>query len=295
VPFRSDAVAIVVLHRDDPAATRRCLESLSRIADVPHEVILVDNGSTDGSGESLRRSFPEIHVIREETNLGVAGGRNRGIAKARELPHGRLFFLDNDAWVEPDALGHMVRVMSAQPGVGLVVPKCYRPTTPPVFASAGGHRVNWFIGTIRSVGAGERDRGQYDDWRPLTCSGGVMLVDRRVVERVGGFDEVFNPYGWEDLDFSLRARQAGFDIRLAPEALVYHAGGKAGRGPRPEYERSKTRGYFVLMRRHASRLQWACFVSLLPLRGIRRVIREILRGRPSIVAAHLRGALGRKS
>jgi GT2 family glycosyltransferase len=294
MPSPSELIVIVVLNLNKPAETRRCLESVFRLDYAPYEVVLIDNGSTDGSWEALRRDFPKAHAVRSDKNLGVAGGRNLGIEQAKRFPYAMLFFLDNDAWMEPDSLRRMARAMSAGPEVGLVSPKSYRPGSPRVFASAGGHRINWYTGTIRTVGAGEEDRGQHDARQPLTCSGGCMLVRRGVIERIGGFDNAFNPYGWEDLDFSLRARREGFAVRLAPDAIVYHSGGKAGRGgPLPEYERSKMRGYFLFMKRHASPLQWMCFLCLLPLRAARRVGGELLGGRTKIVAAHVRGALER--
>jgi hypothetical protein len=292
-PPASELVVIVVLTLNSKQETLQCLGSLFRLDYAPYEVVLIDNGSTDGSWEAIRDAFPLAHVIHNEINLGVAGGRNLGIEHAnRRFPYAYLLFLDNDAWMDPASLGVMVRAMQADPRIGLVTPKTYRPTSPPVFASAGGHRINWYVGTIRTVGAGEEDRGQYDGWHPLTCGGSGMLIRRAVVEEIGGFDDAFNPYGWEDLDFSLRARQAGFDIRLAPMAIVYHTGGKAGRGRAlAEYERSKTRGYFRFIKRHSSRWQWACFLCLLPLQAIRRIVSELRRGRGDIVLAHIRGAL----
>jgi GT2 family glycosyltransferase len=289
----AELVVITVLNLNKQAETLRCLESVFRLDYAPYEVVLIDNGSTDGSLETIKQAFPQVHSVRSETNLGVAGGRNLGVEYAtRHFPYAYLFFLDNDTWVDPASLRAMVRAMEPDPRIGLVAPKGYRPTSPPLFASAGGHHINWYTGSIRTVGAGELDRGQYDDWRPPTCSGGMALIRRSVVEEIGGFDNVFNPYGWEDVDFSLRARQAGFEIRLAPTAIVYHTGGKTGRGRAlPEYERSKMRGYFILIRRHANRWQWACFLCLFPLRAIRRAIREIGRGHGDIVLAHVRGTL----
>jgi GT2 family glycosyltransferase len=118
-------------------------------------------------------------------------------------------------------------------------------------------------------------------------------VRPEVFERIGGFDEGFNPYGWEDVDFGLRARKAGFAICLAPKAILYHEGGRVGRGRSlPEYERSKTRGYFLLVRRHATRGQWLCCLCLLPLRAVGLALSELLRGHWRVPLAQIRGALG---
>lgn len=289
----AEPVVIVLLGRNERARTLRCLESLARLDYTPYEVVLVDNGSDDGISDAVGEKFPDVHVLRSEINLGVAGGRNLGVEHAGlSFPSAHVAFIDSDAWTEPGTLREMVRAMDADSDVGLVAAKIYRPSSR-IFASAGGHHVNWYTGTIRSVGAGEEDRGQYDDRVPVTCSGGGVLVRRAVFDRVGGFDEAFNPYGWEDLDFALRATKAGFAIRLAPAAVIYHEGGKAGRGgPLPEYERAKMRGYFTLIKRHASRLQWTCFVCLLPLRAAGVLLGELLHGRWKVALAHVRGAFG---
>lgn len=241
----------------------------------------------------MAERFPRVHCIRSEANLGVAGGRNLGAEHAGgRFPGVPLAFLDNDAWPEPGAYRAMLRVMKAHPEAGLIAPKVYRPWSPVVIAAIGGHHINWRTGTIRSVGAGEVDEGQYDAHVPITCNGGACLVRREVFTRVGGFDEGFNPYGWEDVDFALRARSAGFHICLAPTAIIYHEGGRAGRGRSlPEYERSKTRGYFRLIRRHATRGQWLCCVCLLPFRAAGRALSEVLHGHWRIPFAHVRGAL----
>ncbi len=290
----SGLMVIVVLNLNKSTETIRCLGSVFSLEYSPFEVVCIDNGSTDGSDESIKLAFPRAHHLRSEVNLGVAGGRNLGLSYAEtHFSYAGLFFLDNDAWVEPGCLGEMVDILEADPAAGLVEAKALRPTTPPVLCSAGGHRINWYTGTIRTVGAGEIDRGQHDAGRPQTCSGGLVLIRRSVFEAIGGFDNGFNPYGWEDLDLGLRAGKAGFTIRFAPRAIAYHEGGKAGRGRAiPEYERSKTRGYFRLFKRHASPLQWTCFLALLPLRAIGRTARDLVGGHTDIVWARLRGPFG---
>lgn len=286
-----ELVAIVVLNLNEKAKTLRCLSSVAELDYSPYEVVLVDNGSTDGSVEAIAQVFPHIHVVRNPCNLGVAGGRNRGIAYAnKHFPYGYLLFLDNDAWLERSALRELVRVMQSDPQVGLASPKIYQAGAPMVLAGAGGHRINWYTGTIRTVGAGEVDRGQYDGNHPITCSGSGVLVRRAVFERIGGLDDAFNPYGWEDLDFSLRARAAGFGIRFVPTAITHHEGGKAGRGRAlPEYEESKTKNFFLIMKRHATRVQWACFLCVFPIRAAWRTVGELCSGRWDVVLAHGRG------
>jgi len=292
--IHGNPIAIVILSLDDEARTLRCLESVFALDYEPIEVVLVDNGSKDATLETVARRYPATHRLRSATNLGVAGGRNRGVRFVLEnFPGAHVLFLDNDAWIEPDALAAMVSVLEQRPTTGLVAPKIYRPGPGRRIAGFGGHHINWYTGSIRTVGSGCVDHGQFDGRNPITCNGAAFLVRREVLHRIGGFDDAFNPYGWEDLDFSLRAVRAGHRIALAPSARVYHEGGREGRGfAVPRYERSKMRGYFRLIRRHTTWAQWICFVAVFPVRAVAMSLRELLGGRGSIPWARLRGALG---
>ena len=158
--------------------------------------------------------------------------------------------------------------------------------------AAGGMGFNAYTGSAWDVAAGEPDSGRHDRPRDVqACPGYAMFVSAPAVERIGGFDDGFNPYGWEDVDFSLRARQSGFRIVYAPAAVVFHAGGRIGRGPVSAYETQKARQLFRLVRRNGSPLQWSCFLLLFPLRALWRVTREIAAGNPQVVGAWLRGLL----
>ena len=120
------------------------------------------------------------------------------------------------------------------------------------------------------------------------CPGFAFLVRRDVFERIGFFDEHFNPYGWEDADFSLRAGYGGYKVAYAPNAVVYHLGGRAGRGAVIDYEFHKARSMFYFVRRHTNLLQWLCFCLLLPIRSIMRIGAELSHGRFDVVRVWMR-------
>jgi hypothetical protein len=118
-----------------------------------------------------------------------------------------------------------------------------------------------------------------------------FLVRKEVLFQVGLFDEIFNPYGWEEVDLSLRARKRGFKILYVPKAIIYHKGGKVGRGPLPEYEKYKIRNLFILMRRHTTLIQWICFTFLIPLKAFSLLIERLSDGDFKIVLAQFKGFL----
>ncbi len=296
VPDTSQAdklLVVLVLSHDKRDATLRCLASVAGLRYRPREVIVVDNGSSDGSADAIARAHPEVHLVRSPTNLGAAGGRNLGIQHAARFPWAYLLLLDDDAVVDERLANELVLALRADPAAGLATPKAYRVGQPGVIASAGGMRVRLGLGSITDLGAGQRDQGQFDRSALVdSCVGFAVLARRETLARIGGFDESYNPYGWEEVDFSLRARRAGFTIRYAPSAIAHHAGGTPGRGRSvTAYERGKSANYLRLMRGHATRLQWVGFVLLLPARAAMILLGELGRGNWRAAAARVRGVL----
>jgi GT2 family glycosyltransferase len=285
-------LVVVVLTHNKREAALRCLESVRGLRYRPREVICVDNGSTDGSAEAVAAAFPEVHLVRSPVNLGAAGGRNLGLrAAAERFDYDFVLFLDDDALAEERLADELIAALADDRASAIATPKAYRTGCGDVLASAGGMRVRLGQGSISDIGAGAPDRGQFD--RSVTvdaCDGFAMLVRRDALDRIGGFDDAYNPYGWEEVDFSLRVRATGATIRYVPAAICWHAGGTPGRGVRlPAYERGKAANYLRLMRRHATPVEWLGFLAVLPLRGFRLAATRVRDGDWRILLAHARG------
>ena len=286
----SELVAIIILNLNKKEDILECLGRVFKLDYSPYEVVVVDNGSTDGSVEAISKAFPEIHLIRSTNNLGAAGGRNLGIRYAdKNFNYEYLFFLDNDTLVEASSLTKLTEALKNDEEAGFAFPKAYREFPSNAIMSVGIY-VNLYTGSIYDIGAGEIDRGQYNQPRYVhACGGFGFLAKRKVFSQIGLFDDIFNPYGWEEVDLSLRARKRGFQILYVPDALIYHKGGKVGRGPLPEYEKYKVRNLFILMRRHTSLLQWICFVFFIPLKAFSLLIERLSHGDLRVVLAQVRG------
>lgn len=280
-------VVALVVNRDRVKQLLECLHQLERLAEPCCGIIVADDASTDGSVVAVRDRFPHVQVARAETQLGPAGARNLGVDLAlRRFTFDYLLFLDNDAFVEPTTLTNLLDAATSRPDVGIVAPKAYQSKAEKRLHLAGELRVSLAAGRVRDVGAGEIDRGQYDAARLVqACSGCAMLVRREVVERIGGFDPAFRLAAWEDIDFCLRAAEAGFEIAYAPTAIVEHVGGVRGRGRDPGREKAKARNWWLLMRRHASPLQWACLLALLPLRALQTATGRVREGNAWAIGA----------
>jgi GT2 family glycosyltransferase len=267
-----ELLVVLVLSFNKREHTLRCLESVRRLRYQPRAVVVVDNASSDGSADAIASQYPEAHLLRSPVNCGAAGGRNLGIRWIDEhLAYAYLLFLDDDTVVEEGLAGALVDRMQAEPGTGMVTPKAYRGRAGRVIASAGGMRVRLDLGSITDIGAGENDSGQFEQSATVdSCVGFAVMVRRDALKRCGGFDDSFNPYGWEEVDLSLRIRREGYLIRYEPRAVCWHAGGTPGRGRRIlAYERGKIANYFRLMSRHATRLEWCSFLLVVPVRALK--------------------------
>ena len=273
VPSGARVVAIV-LNRNRSDLLGECLLRLQGQSHPPAAVILVDDASTDDSIRTAKKMWPGVRVVEMPEPSGVIAARNAGLACAmRDVAADFLCFLDNDAFLAPTALAEMVAA-AQDPAIGMVTPKAFRSTATRCLASAGGMTVNLYLGVFRDVGTGETDVGQYDAPADVSaCAGFAFLLRAEAARRAGDFDAGLKRYGWEDVDYSLRVAGMGYRLRYAPKAEVEHRGGHAGRGVVAAYEYWKIRNLFILMRRHAGPLQWACFLTVLPPRCVFAILR----------------------
>ena len=220
-PDKMDHVAIVVLSWNGRDDTLGCLRSLQAVEHAPLTVMVVDNGSTDGTEEAVRAEFPEVVLVRCEQNLGFAEGNNVGIRQALELGAAHVVVLNNDVEVEPGFVGALVGEARHRPDAGALCSKIlfFEPRDRIWFAGAGfdPHR-----GYGRHVRFRELDDpSETDVVETDRACGAAMLVSRGVVEEVGIFDPELFLYS-EDTDWSLRARAAGRRHYVVPRSRVYH-------------------------------------------------------------------------
>lgn len=282
--------AVVIVTRNRKETLLRCVAGVLRLTGPLSGVVVVDNGSTDGSGDALAQAFPAVTLLRNAGNLGPAGGRNTGWRYLRD--RGKtdcVLFFDDDSVPAPDYLARLLEAAAADTCAGIVCGKGYTRFPSRTIMSAGV-AVNLWTGRISDIGAGARDEGQFDAPGYVDACGGFgMLVRSDTLEALGGFDERFWPYGWEDVDFCLRARAQGRRVLYAPQAVVYHEGGKLGRKPVAAYERSKVRNYFLLLQRHASPWQKIACAVCIPLRALRVFTTLVRQGYAGILRMHVRG------
>lgn len=280
-------VYTVILSWNRREDTLACLASLAKLDYPCVRLLLVDNGSSDGTAEAVARQFPGIEVIVNERNLGFAAGCNVGLRHALEQGANYVFLLNNDTLVEPAALNHLIALVG--PNVGMVAPKIYYAADPTRIWSVGG-MCNPFTFEKTGDRRGHVDTGHWDKVMERDyLVGCALLISRRLLTEVGLFDERFFMY-YEDSDLSLRARQAGFKLLLSPQARVWHkvalsSGGSDSPGERYWMARSSV----LFFHKHVHGFRW---LIVLPYRvgsAIKTVLRLILHSQGRSAWAYLRG------
>jgi GT2 family glycosyltransferase len=221
-PGSAPKVAVIVLNWNGRDLTLDCLDSLLQSTYKNLEVWLVDNASSDDSVEAVQEKFAgQVKIIVNNTNLGFAGGNNIGIDRALAAGADYVLLLNNDTVVDPGMVGHLADHLTQNAEAGIAGPKIYYHNPPNQIWFAGGE-VFPARATARHIGIREKDTGRYDTLKQTDYITGCALMARReVFEKIGRLDPVYMAY-FEDTDFCMRARQAGFKIYYVPAGKVWH-------------------------------------------------------------------------
>jgi GT2 family glycosyltransferase/glycosyltransferase involved in cell wall biosynthesis len=293
-------LAAVVVHWRTPDETLLTVRALAASRRPIDDLIVVDNGSGDLPAARIAAAAPGVRIITAGVNLGFSGGTNLGVrgalgaggehdaAPAAE----RVLLINSDAIVPPDAIERLEAALESDETAGIVAPALLARSAPETVTSLG-IEYDTRTGRMRQAGFG-RSASEIvaSAHRVDAVSGCVMLVKADVFDRIGLLaDEYF--FSFEDLDFCLRARRAGFSILLAGDAVAYHEGGRSigARSPRRHY--FATRNHLLLARRAGAAAPAVLRVARNGAIVLLNLAHATLRGGspvPSAVAAVLRGA-----
>lgn len=215
-------VYIILLNWNAWKDTIECVESCRKLSYPGFRIIIVDNGSTDGSETILRERFPDIELIQTGANFGFAGGNNFGIRHALEQGAEYVWLLNNDTVADAEALSALVRVAEDDKTVGMVGSKIVYYDNP---------RLLWYAGAVldsespyrmHHKGLGEEDRGQYDEFEETGfVTGCSLLANQKMITEIGLMYEGYFLY-FEDSDWNMRAKKAGWKLIYCPTSLAYH-------------------------------------------------------------------------
>ncbi len=220
--------SIIIPHYAGEGILCRCLEKIiANTRECPYEIILVDNGSIDGSVETASERFPDVRVLRYPENNGFAIACNRGIEAARGK---YVILLNDDTEVGDNWLAPVISVMESDESIGACQPKVRSLERPELFeySGAAGGMIDIFgfpFAKGRIFDDLEEDRGQYDEpTRAFWASGTAIFLRKSALDESGLLDEFFKCY-MEEIDLCWRLHLLGYKVVYVPHSIVYHKGG----------------------------------------------------------------------
>lgn len=245
-------VYVIVLNWNRAEDSLECIASLRESTYANCQIVVVDNGSSDDSVEQIRERGGDLTLLETGENLGYTGGNNWGIKYAVDQQADYVFVLNNDTFVEAEAISKMVQVAEADEQIGVVTCKILNyPDRDVIWFGGSKYDTRYMI--ARHVGYGAKDIGQFDTTCDIPWATGCALFMRRtVIESVGLLYEGFFLTA-EDLDICLRVREKGYRIVYLPTAVIWHKEAiSSGGQDAPQYIYYQTRNLILLHTRHAS-------------------------------------------
>jgi len=291
---RVPRVTVVIPHWNGVKILRRCLTSLKKTVYPDYAVLLVNNGSTDGSRGMVARDFPDVSIVDSPTNVGFAAGCNLGI---RHSASPYVVLLNNDTEVTPEWLGFMVEAADRDVSVAAVQPKMLSFTDRQRFDYCGGaggemDLFGYPFAWGRLFDSIESDEGQYDaEKQVFWASGAATLLRRSALDKVGLLNEAFFAH-MEEIDLNWRFQWAGYRIQFVPSSVVYHqTGATLGKERLRKMVLNHRNNLLMILRNHTiGTLLW-----LFPLRLILEgmtFFASFLIGQPKRALAVLGGLFG---
>ena len=213
-------VGVIIVNYNRKNDLEKCIMSVINSDYSNFEILIVDNGSTDGSLPYVRERFPNLQIISNTLNLGFTGGNNQGMEYFLEKQAEFIFLLNNDAVVNKDAIGELVMQAKLHPTAGVFGGKILNIENPSYLVDAGGGVKNGWKAYLR--GEGERDANQYDTIEKMDfVMGCAMLIRTNMIRDIGFFDEDYFVYH-EEIDLCYRAKINGYETLYIPKAVIFH-------------------------------------------------------------------------
>ena len=231
----SQQLAIVLVNWNSFELTKDTLESLAQTTFTNYDCIVVDNGSVDGSGDLIEKTFPQAIVLKSATNRGFTGGNNIGMEYALEQGYQYIMLLNNDVAVEPNFIEPLIERLEKEASIGAVQPLIYFHHDRNLIWNAGS-TYNTLLGICATPNYNQKDpqhlcRNQEKkiDW----ITGCAFMIRSSVLKEVGTLKEGYFIY-YEDVDLSFRIKKAGYKLSYVPSSVIYHIAGMS--------HKSKTKG-----------------------------------------------------
>lgn len=294
-------LSVIILNWNTSKLLEKCLKSVISATKIPSEIIVVDNGSTDGTQAMMKKKFPHLRLIQTHKNLGMGSGNNQGLKVASgEF----LLILNTDTLVPPGALDKLVRWLEDHTQVGAVGPQLRYPNGK--IQTSGGNFPNLLNTSILFLGIDDipfisrflplyQRGGQYlsgkqkeafsNDHRVDWLMGACLLLRRAVYDQVGGFDPDIFMYG-EEVEWAYRIRQKGFALWYTPQVWITHfKGGSSESGLRGAVI-GEMKGLIYFFQKHKPAWQTPVLRVILKVGSLGRIVLFTLLNRPELSAIY---------
>ena len=280
-------LSIITINYNGLKDTCELIDTLP-LNDETIEVIVVDNASTQDEATELEKRYPQVKVIRSDKNLGFAGGNNLGI----QASHGKyLFFLNNDTVLpQPSALNLLITRLASSDQIGMVCPKIKFSWGDQRIQYAGYTPLSKITLRNKSIGFGEQDNGQYDTPHPTPYAhGAAMMVKREVIEKAGMMPECYFLY-YEELDWSMMIRRAGYEIWYEPACTVFHKESQTTGQQSPLKTYYITRNRLLFAQRNINGGEkYLTYIYIIGLVAVRDILKYLCKGQINIANAIIKG------
>lgn len=248
--MRPNKTCIIILNYNGKEDTLNCLESLQRVDET---ILVVDNGSRDDSAKAIATQYPGCTLLRNEVNLGYAGGNNVGISYGLKMGFAYFFILNNDTILDPNCVETLVHRMEKEAHLGILGACPFRMDQPDTLDHLGGI---WNPKTHFFEYVGYKQKKEFLEMsQPLDyVCGAAILVKRSVFETIGLFDPRFFLF-WEEADLCARAQRAGFGVTTCLDAIVYHRISASFSGGKPHASYFASRNRFLWIEKNITGIQ----------------------------------------
>ncbi|MFZ4401932.1 MAG: glycosyltransferase family 2 protein [Bacteroidales bacterium] len=262
-------ICIIILNWNGYEVSRECLLSLQKISFPNYTVILVDNGSTDNSVETLSKDFDKVDYLCLDKNYGFSGGNNKGINYALNKYNPDYFLLlNNDTEVKSDFLDQLILPFHENDNIFATVPKIYFFDNKDIIWYAGG-KVSKFSGIVNEYGKYKKDAPSNSIQKKIGFVNGCsVLLSTDAINKIGLLDEQFFAYS-EDTDYSLRILKSGYLMMYVPDSIVYHKVSYSFRDNGNWFKfYLATRNLILLQRKHLNTKLFPIFIFWISIRWI---------------------------
>ena len=217
-------VLIIIVNwngRDDLLELLASIKNLNYPKDN-YKIMVIDNGSSDGSQTAISQSFPDVYLLENKRNIGYVKAVNQGIANGLNMAVDYVWIFNNDVTVEENSLRKLVEAGQQDENIGVIAPVIYSYNSPEKIDNVG-YKINFWIGRLKRLKFGRDVFQNYNDTyaevdSQLGCS---TLIKSTVFKMIGNFQAIYNLY-FEETDFNIRARKKGFRVVVVKDAKVWH-------------------------------------------------------------------------